>query len=93
MSTKAFRVVGGKDSGDKTPPNQSCVECLEKALSMAKDGSLQEVVLVGFTDDKFMVNGWSESKSVFSMLGALTQTVHDFRQREILQCAPEYRPE
>ena len=76
-----FKVVGGKDVGG-TPPNQSVIEVLEEALEIARRGVLQSVVLVGLTDKRIMVNGWSETDSVFTLLGALTRTVTDYQDCE-----------
>ena len=38
-----------------------------------------------------MINGWSETDSVFTMLGALTQTVTDYQNRELEQYKPLQR--
>ncbi len=85
-----FKVVGGKDTGDKIPPNPSTVEVLEHALEFAKKGIIQEVVICAITNDKGKVSGWSDTDSVFTMLGALMQTTTDYQMREIVQQKPEF---
>lgn len=86
--TRSFKVVGGSDAGG--PPNQEVIDHLEEALAMAKAGQLQSVMLVGMTHKKVMVNGWSRWPSVFTALGALTQTVTDYQTREIVQYRPAF---
>ena len=85
-----FKVVGGKDTGDQIPPNPSTVEVLERALELAKKGTIQEVVVCAITYDKGKVSGWSDTDSVFTMLGALIQTTTDYQNREIVQQRPDY---
>lgn len=89
--TRHFKVVGGKDTGNRPPPSQDVIDHLEEALVLAKSGVLQSIVLVGITDKKVMINGWSETDSVFTMLGALTQTVTDYQNRELEQYKPLQR--
>lgn len=84
-----FKVVGGVDSGESIPPNQTCIDCLEEVLAMAKSGRLQEVHVTGMTSDNIMVSGFSEVRSVFGMIGALYQSLTDYQNR----CMTQYKPD
>lgn len=84
-----FKVVGGKDLGQSSPPNQSVIDMLEEAMRLAKNGTLQELHLCGITDDHVAVQGYSSTGSVYTMLGALVQATTDFQNREIMQYSPE----
>ncbi len=84
-----FKVVGGKDTGNHPDPSPTAIMILEEALDLARKGELQEVMLIGITDDNVAVHGYSETKSVYTMLGALTQGVTDYQNREIHQYRPE----
>ena len=92
-TARHFKVVGGLDSGESGPPNQSCIDCLEEALDLAKKGRLQEVSLTGLTIDNIMVNGYSEVQSVFRMVGAMYQSLTDYQNRVISQYKPEFNGE
>ena len=87
--TRHFKVVGGKDAAGG-PPNQEVIDHLEECLEMARAGVMQEILIIGMTDKKVMVNGWSKWPSVFGALGALYQTITDYQRREIVQYRPDY---
>ena len=86
-----FKVVGGKDVGDRAPPNQSVIDFLEEALEIARGGVIQSIAMIGITNEGTMVNGWSETDSAFAMLGAMTQTTTDYQNRELEQYQPDIR--
>lgn len=86
MVDRHFTVVGGSDAGG--PPNEDVIDHLEQALELARAGKLQAVLIVGMTDKNVMVNGWSRWDSVFKALGALTQTMTDYQNRELTQHRP-----
>lgn len=88
MTERRFKVVGGLDT--PPPPNEECVSHLEEALAAAKAGILQNVIIIGYTHDKQMVNGWSDWSHVLTAIGALDQTKMDYRMREIVQNRPVY---
>ncbi len=73
----------------KSDTSPSVISVLEEALALAKSGDLQECLLVGITHDNVAVNGYSHVKSVYTMLGALTQAVTDYQNREIEQYKPD----
>ncbi len=80
-----FKVVGGIDSGEKPPPNQSCIDVLEEALEMAKTGFLQNIFVAALTHGKMAVSGWSDVDSAFMMLGIIEQGKTDYQFIEIDQ--------
>lgn len=91
MKKAGFNVVGGQDVGDQPPPippNQSCLDVLNEALELAKSGRLQTVFMVGLTSERIMVNAWSETDSVFEMIGAVEQSKLDFQNRRLEQFQP-----
>jgi hypothetical protein len=85
-----FKVVGGKDVGNQPEPSPTAVMILEEALELAKRGEIQEIMLIGMTYDGVAVHGYSDVKSVYTMLGALTQATTDYQNTEILQRRPGY---
>lgn len=84
-----FKVVGGKDT--PPAPSETAILICEEALALAKKGELQEVHLTGITHDNVAVQGYSETKSVYTMLGALVQATTDYQNREIHQFRPGYQ--
>ena len=64
----------------KSEPNTAIVTTLKELLAMAEAGQLQELFVVGRTDDNTLVDNWILHKShpqPYLMLGSVEALKHD----------------